>query len=708
MLKQLILLAPLLVYAAVAVPAVEPRHQHLHGHMDHTHGTKTTMTTSVRRQAEATVEAQFIPPKMPYALNPNTKVAKPTATAEPDDPEDSIVPGFIPPKMPFVPKSGYQPKSAKVQTTSDKSVSVASVNNKKVVAKVEDEDDSDKTPTFIPPRSPFRGTRKPSTDVPRDTLPQFVPPRNPWGQSRRETRSVNSGGQAASEETAIPDANQEASKTDAEDSSTPELVKRDEEDGDNEFFEEEDDDELSASDFPNLGNAEDDELGNGSDPETDSTPGSNASEQESQSQSQEHTDNEDDGNANNYFGGDYSDEDDANNTPTRLEARGVAKRNILYFTNWGTYGADYQPQNLPVKEITHVLYSFANVNAKDGSVVSSDSFADTNRLYEGDVKEQGTNVYGCVKQLYLLKKKNRNLKVLLSIGGFNGSPALASGVSTQAGRQRFITTAVKLITDWGFDGIDIDWEYPANAQEASNYVSILSGVRKALDKYSTTNKLNYHFLLTVATSAGAGNYNIMNMKGMDAWLDAWHLMAYDYSGPWDSTTGHQANVFASKNWPLTTKLSTDKALNDYIAAGVPPKKILMGMPLYGRSFSKTDGFGKPYSGMAGNSEGIYLLKELPRPGAKTSYNADLIASYTYDSNKRELVTMDDLKSGQAKAGYINQRGLGGAFYWEASGDRLGSASVVAGVKRTLGTLEQVNNLLKYPTSAYDNIRKNMA
>ncbi|CAJ0546179.1 Ff.00g096520.m01.CDS01 [Fusarium sp. VM40] len=706
MLKQLILIAPLLVHAALAVPAVEPRHQHLHGNMDHTHGTKTTMTTSVRREAEATVEAQFIPPKMPYALKPNTKTTKPTAAAEPDDPEDSIIPGFIPPKMPFVPKSGYQPKSAKVQSTSEKSVSVASVNNKKAVAKVEDEDDTDTKSTFIPPRSPFRGARKPSNDIPRDTLPQFIPPRNPWGQSRRQTRSVDNDGQGASEETAVPDINQGASQDDEKDSSTPELLKRDGEDGDNEFFEEEDDDELSTSDFPNLGGSEDAEVNTDSNPETDNTPVGNASEQENQDQ--EYNDTEDVGNANNYFGGDYSDEDDANNTPTRLEARGVAKRNILYFTNWGTYGANFQPQDLPVKEITHVLYSFANVNAKDGSVVSSDSYADINRVYAGDVKEQGKNVYGCVKQLYLLKKKNRNLKVLLSIGGFNGSPALASGVSTQAGRQRFVATAVKLITDWGFDGIDIDWEYPANAQEARNYVSILSGVRKALDNYSTTNKLNYHFLLTVATSAGAGNYNIMNMKGMDAWLDAWHLMAYDYSGPWDSTTGHQANVFASKNWPLTTKLSTDKALNDYIAAGVPPKKILMGMPLYGRSFSKTDGFGKSYSGMAGNSEGIYLLKELPRPGAKTSYNADLIASYTYDSKKRELVTMDDLKSGQAKAGYINERGLGGAFYWEASGDRLGSASVVAGVKRTLGTLEKVNNLLKYPTSAYDNIRKNMA
>ncbi|KAF4998804.1 hypothetical protein FGRMN_2859 [Fusarium graminum] len=697
MLKQLILIAPLLVQAAFAAPEVEPRHQHLHGHMDHTHGTKTTMSTALRREAEETAVPQgFIPPKMPYALNPNTKVAKPTAAAGSNDPQDDIVPGFIPPKMPFVAKAAAQQKSTQAQDASDRSGSVASVNNKKVVGKTEDVDDDsdDKTPTFIPPRSPFKA-RKPAASLPRDTLPQFVPPRNPWVKSRRQTRSANQNGQDASKETATPDVDQKVSDGGAEIPPSPELLKRQEEDGDNEFFEEEDDGEFSASDFPNLGSPEEDSS-NGSTQEADNTPTSGASDQKTPGG---------DNNAKNYFGGDF--EDDANNTPTRLEARGAGKRNILYFTNWGTYEANFQPLDIPVKEITHVLYSFANVNAKSGSVVSSDSYADTNRLYPGDV-DGGKNVFGCVKQLYLLKKKNRNLKVLLSIGGFNGSPALASGVSTQAGRKKFISTAVKLITDWGFDGIDIDWEFPANAQEARNYVLVLSGVRKALDKYSTANKLNYHFLLTVATSAGASNYDIMNLKGMDAWLDAWHLMAYDYSGPWDSTTGHQANVFASKSNPLATKISTDKALNDYIAAGVPPNKILMGMPLYGRSFSNTDNFGKPYSGTAGNSEGVYLLKELPRPGAKTKYNADLIASYTYDSKKRELVTMDDLKSGQAKAAYINERGLGGAFYWEASGDRLGSASVVAGVKRTMGTLEKVNNLLKYPTSAYDNIRNNMA
>lgn len=359
-----------------------------------------------------------------------------------------------------------------------------------------------------------------------------------------------------------------------------------------------------------------------------------------------------------------------------------------------------------MNEITHVLYSFANVNAKDGTVASSDPWADVEKQYSGDTGG-GNNAYGCVKQLYILKKQNRNLKVLLSIGGFNGSPALASGVSTQNGRKRFISTAVKLIIDWGFDGIDIDWEYPVNAQEARNYVLVLNNLRKALDKYSDDNKLNYRFLLTVASPAGSSHYNTMDLKNMDLWVDAWHLMAYDYAGPWDSTTGHQANVFASKKNPLSTKLSTDATLNDYIAAGVSPNKIHLGMPLYGRSFSNTAGLGKPYSGTAGDSEGIYFLKDLPQPGAVTTFNADLMASYTYDKTKRELVTMDDLKSAQYKASYINQRNLGGAFYWEARGDRVGSASVVAGVKRTLGTLEQRNNLLKYPTSMYDNIRNGM-
>ncbi|KAM5356083.1 hypothetical protein ACJ41O_002729 [Fusarium nematophilum] len=404
----------------------------------------------------------------------------------------------------------------------------------------------------------------------------------------------------------------------------------------------------------------------------------------------------------------YLDAENSDNS-TLLESRAVGKRNILYFTNWGIYRADFQPAQIPANDITHVLYSFLDIG-QDGTVKTGDSWADTDKHYPGDSwNDVGNNVYGCVKQLYLLKKKHRNLKVLMSIGGWTWSHKFVAPASTDAGRKKLASSAVKLLADWGFDGIDVDWEYPANSQEAQNYVLLLKEIRLALDRFSTTNRLNYRFMLTVATSAGPSRYSIMKLKGMDAYLDAWHLMAYDYAGGWDNTTGHQANMYLSTKNPLATKFSTHRAVSDYMAAGIAPNKILVGMALYGRSFADTDGPGKSYQGVGGGTreDGIYVLKDLPRPGAKAYTDKSLMTTITYDRAKRELVTLDNADSGKLKAGYINQRGLGGAFYWEASGDKTGSRSIVRAVKTSMGAVEMVQNNLRYPTSVYDNLRAGM-
>ncbi|KAH0558600.1 hypothetical protein GP486_004746 [Trichoglossum hirsutum] len=400
----------------------------------------------------------------------------------------------------------------------------------------------------------------------------------------------------------------------------------------------------------------------------------------------------------------------ANVTDLSLGNPATGYRSSVYFANWGVYERNFHVQDLPANRITHINYAFANVNATTSEVFLSDPWADIQYIYPTDNQnEPGNNIYGSIKQLNLLKKRNRNLKVLLAIGGSTYSPNFAPACSTGAGRKNFAKTAVELVKNLGFDGLDIDWEFPSGPTEVNNFVLLLQAIRAELNAYARKYQAAKP-LLTIATSAGPNTYKTSyDFSGLNAVVDFFSLMAYEYTGSWSSFTGHHANLDPSQI-PNSAPLNTANALTYYTTTGqIPANKILLGMPLFGKGFDNTPGMGLPFSGVGNGSwdAGIWDYKDLPRPGAVESVDHSAAAAWCQGEDL--VVSYDNGETAELKARFISGRALGGGMWWEASGDKKGEDSLITKVTdiiggTTLKALDQSANTVTYPGSVYDNVR----
>ncbi|KAI0684658.1 glycoside hydrolase superfamily [Cytidiella melzeri] len=396
-----------------------------------------------------------------------------------------------------------------------------------------------------------------------------------------------------------------------------------------------------------------------------------------------------------------------NATAHVIHKRAGAKVNMGYFTNWGIYGANFQPTDINPAPLTQILYAFADVSPDTGEISLTDSYADEQKHFPGDSwSEPGNNLYGCLKQLYLLKLAQRNFKVTLSVGGWTYSQDGHFDFVTDAGkRTTFVNSALQLIEDYGFDGLDLDFEYPSSAAQGQGFADLITSLRSALTTYAANKGDTVPYTITAAVSAGAANYEFLVVPQMDQALTYWNLMAYDYAGSWLTYADDQANLYGGAR----TGVSTDAAVKWYTSQGATTSKIVMGIPLYGRAFEDTTGIGQPYNGVGpGTIEaGIYSYNVLPLAGAQVFENLTDVSSYSYDSTKQELVSYDTPHIASLKAQYVTSKGLGGNMFWDLSTDKTGTDSLVSTTAGVFGALDQTQNHINYPNSKWDNIRNNM-
>jgi len=367
------------------------------------------------------------------------------------------------------------------------------------------------------------------------------------------------------------------------------------------------------------------------------------------------------------------------------------KRLLAYFTSWSVYGRKYPVTDVPMDKLTHVNYAFANII--DGTCAVGDVYADIDKAFGQDNFVQPLR--GSIHQLNNVSKAtNPHLRSLISIGGWEWSKHYSDVALTSDTREKFVMGCADFMQKYGFDGIDIDWEFPVagglptniyRKADTNNFVKLVKRFREELDNRG-------NFYLTVAGPGGFDKFSNLKLKEMEPYLDWFNVMTYDYNGCWSNVTSHHTPMYPSKDDPtdLKDKYNSDYSLQAYKDAGIPSYKLGIGAAFYGRGFGKVNG----------TDETGYLYKDFDAcpKGTWDSWETGNTGTYDYSDIKknidennwtrywdkeakspyvvspdvapfgRVMISYDDPQSLKHKVEYVHDNDLGGVFLWSLDGD----------------------------------------
>jgi chitinase len=381
-------------------------------------------------------------------------------------------------------------------------------------------------------------------------------------------------------------------------------------------------------------------------------------------------------------------------TTSPTTSPGGGKNVVGYFAEWGVYARNYHVKNLVTSgsaaKLTHILYAFGNTTGGQCSI--GDSYADYDKAYTAadsvdgvaDTWDAGA-LRGSFNQLKKLKAMYPNIKVIWSFGGWTWSGGFTQAAANPTA---FADSCYNLVHDsrWNgvFDGIDVDWEYPnacglsCDASGPAAYNNVITALR---------NKFGSSAVITSAISADGSNGGKLDVADYASGISKLNLvfpMTYDYFGafsPQGPTAPH--SPLTSYTGIPTAGFYSDAAIQKLKSKGVPASKMLLGIGFYGRGWTGVTQ-SAPGGSASGAAPGTYEAGIEDYKVLKTSCPPTGTVggtSYSYCGNN--WWSYDTPSTIAGKMTYAKNQGLGGAFFWEFSGDTSGGELITA-IKNGLG------------------------
>jgi len=370
----------------------------------------------------------------------------------------------------------------------------------------------------------------------------------------------------------------------------------------------------------------------------------------------------------------------------------------VYYTNWSPYNElGHFPRDINFSNVTHIFYAFFHVDGNTGSLKSTDSWSDFQipiTPFEG----HPNHPEGCLGELFILKL-HQNFKVLMSVGGWSNRKEFTQAMQDEDKVQTLAKSCVETMFRYGFDGIDLDWEYPRNNEyEPRNFVHLVENIRFGLDALEANvfNTPKRRFEITIATPGTEDNLQGIRFNRLIPIVDYWNVMAYDYYGEWSNRTGYHSNLynpafqgtFSSSDTSEEDQEDDEEEEHSLSASGIisilcnkykiPRNKVVMGVASYGRGFTNVETklnsaayVGKKYHGVGGSGpdkDGTWKYNELPLPGTEEEFDPMYGSAYCFDKATRTFIGYDNYQSIKMKGEYAWRSDLAGIFMWESAGD----------------------------------------